>query len=125
MQPTRNFSTGPNVNVNCSQPQQQIIQPKNKPEQMNMDAPNRFKPATNWQRPNAQMNGQQGREHNFSRQHIQEPRKMQRINQIRDNESNPSEVHEDDEYDEIPDNLISISSHGTNKTTTSSAFLEE
>lgn len=123
MQPTRNFPAGPNMNVNYNQPQQQF-QPKNKQEKMNMETSNHFKQTTDWQRPNTQMNGQQ-REYNYSRQHAQQPHKTQRINQIHDEEMDANDGCKDDICDQIPDDLISNSSHGTNETTTSSAFLDE
>lgn len=103
------------------------MQPKsfNKPEPMEIDTSNRFKQSTNWrppnQQPNAPMNGPQKRDYNPTRQYS--PQKIQRINQLADNESNPHEGYEGDIHDDIPDDLISITSH--TESTTGSAFLVE
>lgn len=124
MQPTHNFASGPNVNMNCNQPTQYASQPKEQPEQKKMDTPYRFKQNQNWRQQDTQNKGQQWRENYTARQQIQQPQKM-RINQIQDIEPDQNEDHEDEEYNEIPDDLISNSSNRTEKDSTSSAFLDE
>lgn len=103
------------VDVNCNQ---QTVR-KDKPEVV--DPSNRFK-QNNWQQPYAQMNGLQKRDY---KGYGQQPQRIQRINQLQDNESDPNEGYEGDICGDIPDDLISNSSHETNKTMTSSAFLDE
>jgi hypothetical protein len=98
-QQSQNSPAGFNPKMNCNQPQQQLIQQKNKPEQMETDFSNRFKQNANKQQPN----------------------KHQRINQLQDGESNPNEEYVDDICDNIPDDLIS---NASNETTSSSAFLD-
>lgn len=111
------------MNMNCNQPQQQPIH-KDKPEPMEIDPSNRIK-QTNWRQPYAQTNGPQKREYNSSGQHMQQPQKVQRINQLQSDESDPNEGYEGDICGDIPDDLISNFSHGTNETTESTAFLDE
>lgn len=113
--------TGFNVNMNCNPPQQNQL--KNAAEPMEMDSPNRFKNPVNWRERNQQTNETQRREYDFPRQQLQQQNKFQRINQIQTIESNKNEGYEEDICDDIPDDLISNSSHTSNKTTTSSAFL--
>lgn len=120
MKPTRNYSQGFNVNMNCNQPAQQMTQPHNKYEQKETNTSNRANQDMNWRQPNAP----QRRENNFQRQNVQHPQKFGRINQIQDTESNPNEGYENDICDDIPDDLISNCSHTSNETKISSAFLD-
>lgn len=142
--PFQNHQAGVNFKLNCNQQQQgfgkrlstepknyqqpqQLIQPKNGPEQTNMDTFNRNKQATNWQQPNGQMNVQQKRDYNSPRQNIQQPPGFQRINQIQDNgpfTNVEGGTHDGDTYEDIPDDLISNSSHVSDGTNISSAFLD-
>lgn len=116
-------------NWNYNKPQQRPIQPKvfNKTEPMEVDSSNRFKQATNWrkpnQQPNAQMYGPQKRDYNFSHQYTQQPHKFQKINQLRDSESDPNDGYEGDICGEIPDDLISNTSHESIESNTASTFL--
>lgn len=124
-QPLQKTSTGFNVNMNCnSQPFQ--AKAYNKPEPMEVDNSNRFKQTTNWRPPNqpqnTQMNGPQKREYDSSRQNLQQPNKVQRINQLQDGKTDVNEGYEGDVCDTIPEDLIS---NASNESTTSSAFLEE
>lgn len=81
-----------NINMNVNeQQQQQVFQPKYKPEPMNVDPSNHFKFNANLQPSNAQMNGPQKRDYNSSRQQFQQPNKVQRINQLRDDEPDSNE----------------------------------
>lgn len=108
-------------NVNCNQQQQQH-QPRtgtfNRPEPMEIDNSNRFRQSTNWRQPNQQ--NVPKREHDSARQNL--PNKMQRINQIQDNQPEQYEECEGEVKEEIPEDLISIAS---NESVKSSAFLEE
>lgn len=114
----------PKYNPNFNYKTQQPMQPKNfhKPEPMEIDNSNRFKQTTNWRPPNqqpiAQANRPQKREFIPSRQYTQQPQKMQRINQLGDSESNPNEGYEGDIHNDIPDDLISNTSHQSNTTST-------
>lgn len=106
-----------NVNMNCNQPNQSA----NKTESTNMDSSNKNKQNQLTNAPNEL----QKRDYDFSRQHVQQPHKSQRINQLQDDQTNPHEGYEGDICDTIPDDLISQhSSQASNETTTSSAFLD-
>lgn len=118
MSPVQNRPTGFNVNMQCNQPRQQIVQQKLKPEPMDVDSSNRFKQITNWQ----QNNAPQKREYDSARQH--QPNKIQRINQIGENATDPNEGYDGDICNDIPDELVSNSSHTSHETTTCSAFLD-
>lgn len=104
----------PNFNYN-KQPQQQQQQVKEfkKTEPMEVDSSNKYKFNT--------QNGQK-REYNSSQQRFTQPNKIQRINQLRDDELQP--INEDfdsnEEHQTIPEDLIS---NVSDKTTTASAFL--
>lgn len=100
---SQNFSPL-NVKMNCNQ-QQRPIQTNNKPEVKAEDPSNRFKQTTNWQKPN------------------QQPQRIQRINQLQDNESSPNEGDENNICEEIPDDLISNASQESNESNTASTFL--
>lgn len=106
-----------NVNMNCNQ---KTAQQMNKVEPMDVDSSNRFRQSSNQRQPYQPMNGPQKRDYNSSRQYT--PNKMQRINQLEDSDCNPNEGYEGDICDDIPDELISHSSLGTDK---ASAFLAE
>lgn len=128
-----------NPNYNNTQPVQQ--QNVYKPEPMEIDNSGRFKQQTNWRQPNQQqnwrqynrpndpqMNTAQKRDYDSSRQHIQTPQKIQRINTCKqstessvDNELNP-DGYEGDIIGCVPDDLISNSSHISH---TASTSLEE
>lgn len=125
MQQQPQDSTKFNVNMNCNQQNQT----GNKQEPINGDSTNKFKQNVNEQQKNQQpySNGPQKREYNTTRQHLQQPNKFQRINQLQDSESNPNEGYEGDICGSIPDDLISqhsSQSFGSDDTTTSSAFLD-
>lgn len=107
-----------NVNMNCN-PQQQPIRGE-KQDQTEVNPKKHFK-QTNWR----QTYEPQKRERNSFTQNMQQPTNNQRINQLQSEESNPNEGYEGDICGEIPDELISNSSHETNETTESSAFLDE
>lgn len=128
-QQMRGFQNDFNVNVNCNQPRpQQQFQNRNsvRPEPMEVDNSNRYRQETQWrptyQQPNIQTNGQQKREYNSSRQQLQPPNKVQRINQLRDDDGNLNEGYEEETTDTIPEDQIS---NTTDETTTASAFLDE
>lgn len=93
-----------NVNLNCNQPQKNVVQNVNKPEPMEVDTSNRVKQNPNWRQ---MPNGPQKREYDSSRQHASQPNKMQRINQLTESESNQNEGYEGDICGEIPEDLIS------------------
>lgn len=138
----QHIPVGSNPNFNYAK-MRQPTPPISKPEPMEVDTTNRFRYGPNWRQPNQmsnhqpnlqqsnqqsnqgqnlQTNAPQKREYDSSRQHIQPP-KFQRINRMIDSESDPNEGYEGDICDETPDDLISISSHASDKTNTSSAFL--
>lgn len=73
---------------------------------MNMQQKREYKPQQQIQNP---------------RQQFQHPQKLQRINQIGDDESNANDEYEDDESDDMANETILNISHETEK---SSAFLE-
>lgn len=77
---------------------------------MEVDNSNRFKQSTNWRQPNTQK-----REYDSARQNL--PNKMQRINQIRDNDSEPQEEYEGDVSGTIPEDVISNASNESVKST--------
>lgn len=105
-QQIQNSPIGFNMNMNCNQP-------KNKADTRDVNTSNRFKQNTNFQQFGAQMNGQKP---------VQQPHKVQRINQIRDSESVTN--GEINGGEDIPDDLISNSSHVSHETEISSAFLD-
>lgn len=117
------------LNLNCNQQQQQSQQRQqqqsfqtrafNKPEAMDVDNSNRFKQQINWRQQN-QQNTPQKRDYDSARQNF--PNKMQRINQIQDNETEQQEVYAGDMNGTIPEDLIS---NASNESVKSSAFLEE
>lgn len=86
---------------------------------MEVDNSNRFRQSTNWRQPN-QQNPPQKREYDSARQNF--PNKMQRINQIQDDDCRPQEEYEGDTNGTIPEDLIS---NASNESVKSSAFLEE
>lgn len=118
----------PKYNPNFNFKSQQPMQSKNfhKPEPMEVDTSNRFKQTTNWrstdQQQNPQMNAPLKRDYNSSRQHLQQPQKMQRINQLQDSELQPNDGYEGDIAGSVPEDLISNASDGSIE---SSAFLGE
>lgn len=108
-------SPGVNVNMNCNQPQQPM-KSGDKPNPMKVDTSNQFRQNMNWQQPNQQPN-------NPSRPITQQPPRFQRINQLQDNQSDPNEGYEGDVCGEIPDDLISNTSHESIKSNAASTFL--
>lgn len=124
-QQIRRFPTEFKVNMNCNQPQQQPFQPRAfKNEQMEMDNSNRFGQPSQWRQPYAQpntlVNGPQQRELNSTRP--QQPNKIQRINQLADDEDDPSNGYEGDMTNTIPGDAIS---DAANEINLSSIFLDE
>lgn len=113
-QQSQQMKYNPNFNYNK---QQKFVQAPggNKPELMEVDGTARTKNA--WQ--------PQKRDFNSSRQHTQQPFKVQRINQVRDSESQLQEENYEGEGDFIPDDLISNNSHVTRGSNTASTFLGE
>lgn len=117
---------------------QRPMPPKNKPEPMDIDTSNRFRPPTNWhqqtnqrpnhppnQPPNLSTNMPQKRDYNSSRQHGQQQHKFQRINRMTESEMDPNDGYEGDICGEIPDDLISHDSHTSDASNTASTFLGE
>lgn len=109
----------PNFNYNKSPQQPQKPKEFKRPEPMEVDNSNRYVQT------NTQNNGQK-REYDSSRQRLLQPNKMQRINQLGDGEIQPTDGNFDfnEERETIPEDLISNSSHTSEKTMTSSAFLD-
>lgn len=101
----------PNFDYNKSQQHQQSPQRNGngKPEPMEVDNSARFKQTTNWQQ-NKPINGQK-REFESSRQHVQQPNKLQKINVNQHDENqhdeNPPEENTDEICETIPDDLAS------------------
>lgn len=126
-----------NVSMNCNQPPQKPVRPTDRAEPMEVDSSNRFNQNTNWRQPNQPANGPQKREYDSSRQHQSQPNKMQRINQLEDEESNPHYGYEGDICDTVPDELSgpqiefydasfdNASIDNTSTTSNASAFLSE
>lgn len=119
-------TSAPKFNPNFSynkpqQPQRNFI----KTEPMEVDISSRFKQTTNGQQLNQQMNTPQKREYVPSHQYAQQPQKIQRINQSGDNELNPHDDYEGDLCDDIPDDLISNTSPGSQTLENASTFLDE
>lgn len=116
----------PNFNYNKTQP---LTQQKtaDKTEPMEVDNSARFKQSTNWRQQNPQVNGPQKRDYNSSRQYIQQPQKIQRINQLQDNElqqmGENNECSGENGY--IPDDLVSNASRTSRESDTASTFLDE
>lgn len=119
--PQQNSTGKYNPNFNYNKPPQQSQQVKEfkKPEAMEVDSSNRFKQF------NTQNNGQK-REYDSSRQRSAQPNKFQRINQLQGDELQPVNENFDvnEERETIPEDLISNISHTSDKTVTSSAFLD-
>lgn len=112
-----NFSAKNNPDFNYNKSPQQPQKPKEfkKPEPMEVDNSNRYLQT------NAQNNGQK-REYDSSKQRFFQPNKVQRINQLGDNELQPVDGNFE-ERETIPEDLISNVSHVSEKTMRSSAFL--
>lgn len=105
------------VNVNCNQPQKNVVQAINKPEPMEVDNSRQFKQNTDWKpKPSWHQNDPQKREYDSSRQRTQQRHKMPRINNFQDDLP-------DDICDTIPEDILSISSEAGSSV--SSAFLDE
>lgn len=123
----QNYSSNkynPNFYYGNKKPQQSHEVKNNaRAEPMDVDSSNRFKQSTNWRQPDFQANGQK-REYDSSRQHLQQPQKMQRLNQMQDDELQSTDVNcEKTEY--IPDDLISNASDISRESATASTFLDE
>lgn len=123
------FNPNFNYNKSSQQPQKNIQQPQQmkefkKPEPMEVDNSNRYR---QFNTQIFQQNNGQKREYDSSRQRFSQPNKVQRINHLRDSELQTIKEIENsnEEHQTIPEDLISNSSHTSDETTTSSAFLEE
>lgn len=112
----QNYPQGYSPIFNHNKPQQ-----PNRPEPMEVDTSARFRQPTNWRQQNPQMNVALKRDYNSSRQHLQQPQKIQKINQLQDSELQQQDGYEGDIAGTIPDDLISIASHQSN---TASTFLD-
>lgn len=118
------------LNFNYNKPPQ-VSQPKEyrKPEPMEVDNSNRFRQSTNWRQPNQQVNIQanaQKRDYDSSRRQLNQPPKIQRINQLQDNELTQStgECKHNEAAEYIPDDLISNSSQVSQVSDNASTFLD-
>lgn len=138
-QPKRFYSNAPvqnspryNLNLSCNQPQQKAFQSFNKAEPMDVDTSNKFKQNTTWRQSN-QPNVPQKRGNDFSFRNasqpyqdrsrtIQDNNKIQRINQVADDELDSNEEQEGDVYEETPEDATS---HVSYASVDASAFLSE
>lgn len=110
---------------NVNKPQPKVF---DNPVPMEVDISARFKQSTNWRQPNTQMNGPQKRDYNSSRQHLQQPQKMQKINLVGGDDEYVESTDNNEYYEEagcISDDLISNASHGSQESEIASTFLVE
>lgn len=116
-QTTQNSPNGFNMNMNCNQPQQQQIQPRvYKPQQISTDESKQM----NWRQKNPQPTTQ----NKDYQRNYQQQNKYHKINQLQNEETIQNDENEEEISEEIPDDLISISSQTSSDTNVSSAFLD-